>query len=134
MAFVRSSEHFSESELACKCGQPDCQDEGMNEDFMADLETLRIDLDQGMIINSAMRCVKHPIEAKKIATGKSPGGAHTKGCAVDIKPRNGHQQYEILWLAFELGFEGIAIETRFIHIDKYAALDARQGLTMSWAY
>lgn len=134
MEYVTSSEHFSENELRCKCGRYDCQGRGMNGDFMDDLEILRVQYAKGMVINSAERCVKHPIEAEKIANGKSTGGAHTKGCAVDVSVSSSADRYQLLKLAFALGFEGIALENKFVHIDKYANLDVRGGQPMTWVY
>ena len=134
MEYVKSSEHFSEQELQCKCGSDDCQAKGMNSDFVADLEELRTQYGKGMVINSAERCVKHPIEAKKIVSGKSPGGAHTKGCAVDVAVSNSADRYQLLKLAFTFEFDGIALENKFIHLDKYAELAARAGRPMTWVY
>ena len=134
MRYIKSSEHFSLAELRCKCGRDDCEAKGMNSDFMNNLEILREQYGKGMVINSAERCVKHPIEAKKISTGKSSGGAHTKGCAVDVSVQNSADRYQLLKLAFALGFDGIAVEGLFLHLDKYADLAARVGQPMTWVY
>ena len=133
MKYVKSSEHFSKNELACKCKKTDCEAKGMNSDFIEALEKLRVQYNKGMIINSAERCVKHCIEAKKIAKGKSPG-AHTKGCAVDISVTNSVDRHQLLELVYKLEFEGIGIGGTFIHIDKFAELEARKEESMTWVY
>ena len=132
--YLQASEHFSKNELQCKCGHPNCKGRGMNADFMNDLETLRVQYGKGMIINSAERCVKHCIEAKKIKKGRLPG-AHAKGAAVDVRVTDSGDRYRILQLALALGFEGIAVGKNFLHLDKYANLDGRgENPCRTWVY
>jgi uncharacterized protein YcbK (DUF882 family) len=68
-----------------------------------------------MRITSGFRCAQHPIEAKKIKPG-----AHSSGCACDVGVE-GQDAYQLLKLAFELGFTGIGVQqkgsSRFIHLD-----------------
>ena len=130
---VRRTTHFSQNELQCRCGTDRCEDQGMNADFMEVLEQLRELHGQGMIVKSAMRCVHHCIEAKKIAAG-GQGGAHTKGCAVDISVKNSADRYQILKHAFALKFDGIGVNAKFIHLDKFANLEKRAGKPRTWTY
>jgi zinc D-Ala-D-Ala carboxypeptidase len=103
--------NFSEKEFACShTGECD-----MREDFLDALQTMRGIYDKPMTITSGYRHPTHPIEAKK-----SSPGAHTTGCAADIAC-SGAEAYELLQIAFELGFTGIGVSqkgsARFIHLD-----------------
>ena len=73
--------------------------------------------DKPMTITSGYRDPKHPIEARK----EKPG-THTTGLAADIAC-NGQDAYDILQIAFELGFSGIGVQqkgsARFIHLDMW---------------
>jgi len=96
----------------------DCQRTGennMQHDFMMKLQALRTEFGKPLIITSGFRSVKHSIEAKK-----NKAGAHTTGLAVDLGV-NRKDAYEVLKLAFELGFTGIGVNqkgnARFIHLD-----------------
>ena len=42
---------------------------------------------------------------------------HNKGLAVDIAKPQGEKAYTILKLAIQLGFTGIGVSNRFIHLD-----------------
>ena len=96
----------------------DCKHSGKNEmkpDFMAMLQDLRTKYGKPMRITSGYRHESHPIEAKK-----SRPGAHATGQAADIGVDRG-DAYEVLKLAFEIGFTGVGIQQkgggRFIHLD-----------------
>ena len=108
--------NFTFAEMRCK-ETGICK---MDSAFMDKLQTLRTEVGFPMRITSAYRDVKHSIEAKKIADGKSKGGSHTKGCAVDIKIQ-GIQAVVLLKEALNIGFKGFGISqtggNRFIHLD-----------------
>lgn len=103
--------NFSEKEFKCQ----HCQADGIKEEVVAKLQTLRTKYGKPMKITSGYRCPQHPIEAKK-----SVPGAHALGLAADIGV-DGPDAYRVLQLAFELGFTGIGVQQkstgRFIHLD-----------------
>lgn len=108
--------NFTYAEMRCKESFI-CK---MDDEFMDKLQTLRENVGFPLYITSAYRDVTHSIEAKKIEEGKSKGGTHTLGCAVDIKIQ-GAQAVVLLKKALEIGFTGFGIsqtgKNRFIHLD-----------------
>lgn len=97
----------------------DCKETGENEmqaEFMDKLQALRVRYGKPMRITSGYRSPKHSIEAKK-----TQPGSHAQGVACDIAC-SGYEAYEIVKIAFELGFSGIGISqkasgSRFVHLD-----------------
>ncbi len=104
--------NFTRKEMACRCG---CNSEGIQPVLMDKLQELRTRYGKPMTITSGYRCPKHPAEATKTTPG-----AHALGLAADIGVQ-GAEAYEVLKLAFELGFTGIGVQQkgsgRFIHLD-----------------
>ena len=103
--------NFSKEEFTCKhTGKNE-----MKPEFMSMLQELRNRYGKPIRITSGYRDKTHPIEAKK-----SNPGAHATGQAADIGVDRG-EAYEILRLAFEIGFTGVGIQQkgggRFIHLD-----------------
>ena len=82
---------------------------------MGKLQAFRMQYGKPMRITSGYRCPEHPLEAKK-----SKPGAHASGLACDVGV-DGQEAYDILKLAFQLGFKGIGVNQkgtgRFIHLD-----------------
>jgi len=103
--------NFTAKEMACQ----HCGADGIKPELMDKLQELRIRYGKPMRITSAYRCPKHPIEAPKTVPG-----AHALGLAADVGVQ-GAEAYEVLKLAFELGFTGIGVQQkgsgRFIHLD-----------------
>ena len=103
--------NFSKKEFDCT----HCGANQMTPAFMAKLQALRTKYGKPLRITSGFRCAQHPIEAKKIKPG-----AHASGCACDVGV-DGQQAYEVMKIAFELGFTGIGVNQktsgRFIHLD-----------------
>jgi zinc D-Ala-D-Ala carboxypeptidase len=103
--------NFSESEFNCT----HCGENHMKAGFLERLQKLRTKRGKAMRVTSGYRCPEHPIEARK-----SKPGAHASGQAADIGC-TGQEAYEIMKLAFELGFTGIGVSqkgsTRFVHLD-----------------
>jgi uncharacterized protein YcbK (DUF882 family) len=100
-------------------GEFDCKEtgeNGMQPEFMAKLQALRMEYGRPMTITSGYRSPKHSKEVKKA----SPGW-HTKGLAVDIACHS-NAAYEIVRLAMKHGFTGIGVSqrdgiARFVHLD-----------------
>tara|TARA_R110000822_G_scaffold83575_1_gene196756 strand:- start:286 stop:663 length:378 start_codon:yes stop_codon:yes gene_type:complete len=107
--------NFSEEEFACS-ETGECK---MSAAFMKKMQELRDVYGNPMTITSGYRSPKHSIEASK-PTGKL--STHARGCAADIAC-NGQQAYEIMKLAFQLGFTGIGVSqkgsARFVHLDTF---------------
>jgi len=103
--------NFTKVEFDCT----HCGANQMTPAFMSKLQALRIKYGKPMRITSGFRCAQHPIEAKKATPG-----AHASGCACDVGVE-GQDAYQLLRLAFELGFTGIGVQqkgsSRFIHLD-----------------
>lgn len=97
-----------------------CRHTGKNEmkhEFMLLLEQLRREYGKPLKVSSGYRHPSHPAERKKTISG-----AHTSGQACDLAV-SGANAYEVLKIAFKLGFNRIGVQqkgdikTRFIHLD-----------------
>lgn len=100
--------HFSNKEVACHhCGAL-----GLTPEMKEKLDALRETLGRPVVLTSAYRCPKHPIEKRK----KTPG-THAQGIAVDIKVDTVKEVSEIVRVARSLGFQGLGIADTFVHID-----------------
>jgi uncharacterized protein YcbK (DUF882 family) len=117
--------HFSDDELACKCG---C---GMlpQADFMAKVEKLRVKAGFPFPVTSGARCPKH----NNAVSGTGLIGPHTTGRAIDIAVSRA-QAHRLLVLACAAGFTGIGVNqkgnNRFIHLDDLET-SARPAI---WSY
>lgn len=105
--------NFSEAEFTCSHSGK-CE---MQASFMDKLQALRTAHGKAMTVTSGYRHETHPVEAEK-----DRPGIHTMGLAVDIAC-GGSDAYNIMRLAFELGFTGIGVaqsgRNRFLHLDTY---------------
>lgn len=121
-------EHFSPSEMMCRCG---CGQTVVDREFMDRLEALRADYGKAMPVTSGYRCPKHNQSVS--STGAT--GPHTTGRAVDIAVRGFDDVTLLICLARTHGFTGIGInqkgEGRFIHLDDLAEPYPRPSL---WTY
>jgi len=100
--------NFSKSEF-------DCRHTGENEmkhEFMQMLQTLRTRYGRPMRVNSGYRSPRHPVEARK----GHANGEHTQGLCADIAVSTSQERFEILRLAFELGFTRIGFHAGFLHL------------------
>ncbi|MDT4866457.1 Peptidase M15 [compost metagenome] len=122
--------NFGYHELRCKCGRCGSDGREMDATFMGHLQQLRDLYGKPLVITSAFRCRRHPVEAKKAAPG-----AHSLGLAVDIACR-GADAVAILRLATTLPFTGFGISqrgnARFIHLDTGSAPQLPRP--MIWSY
>ena len=104
--------HFTDAELACRCG---C---GMlpAPDFIEKIEALRLLAGFPLIVTSAARCAAHNRAVSE--TGDS--GPHTTGRAIDISVQ-GAQAYRLAQLALAVGITGIGVKQmgagRYLHLD-----------------
>jgi zinc D-Ala-D-Ala carboxypeptidase len=93
----------------------DCKHTGANEmkhEFMVKLQELRSKYNKPISIESGYRHPSHPVEARKNHTN----GEHTKGLCADILVRNSSDRFQLLKLAFEMGFTRIGFHKSFLHL------------------
>lgn len=107
--------HFSKAELQCHCG---CHKTKMDPDFLVKLEDLRRAFNKPISPSSAYRCPSNNTKISK--TGQN--GPHTTGKAIDI-PVSGEDAYDLVQLAFLVGFSGIGISQRGPHKKRFIHLD-----------
>ena len=122
--------NFDRSELLCThCGEFATHPESLDK-----LQALRTRYGKPLAVTSAYRCARHPIEAKKVAPG-----AHATGRAFDLRAI-GSEAYQIIRLAYEVGFTGIGVsqrggQPRFIHLDDCpVGMDSGIVRPMVWGY
>ena len=111
--------HFNLSEFDCK----ETGENKMCSEFLQRLDLLREACGFAFVITSGYRSLKHSAEAKK-----EKGGTHTKGIAADIAVHNGAQRRAIVEAAISLGFNGIGIHDKFVHVD------TRKSTRVLWCY
>lgn len=120
--------HFSDSELACKCG---C---GMlpQPDFMDKIERVRVKYGKPMLVTSGARCPAH--NAEESSTGLD--GPHTTGRALDVAA-SGADALKLILLAVAEGITGIGVSqkgnSRFLHFDDLPG-DAKHPRPFIWSY
>lgn len=106
------SEHFTSDEFACPCGT--CAGGWIQPELVAKLEQLRARWGRYIKILSGYRCANH----NRKESG-AVGSLHLTGFAADIftSPMTGHDIYELVKLAIELGFGGIGVRGHALHLD-----------------
>jgi len=105
----------------------DCQETGeneMQEAFLLKLDHLREVCGFPFTITSGYRSPNHSLERKK----PNGGGTHTRGIAADIAVSGGSQRYQIQKHAYALGFTGIGVHRKFVHVD------IRDDNPVAWPY
>lgn len=115
------SEHFSRSELACRCGCNRCV---IKQELLSLLGKIRSLVESPIFINSGYRC---PTHNKKV--GGVPNSWHTQGVAADIrqtKYSNSVFHAKVLrayreGILTELG--GLGLYSGRIHVDVHKSKD-----------
>lgn len=105
-----TAKYFSESEFR-KCS-PACSLQDMNQRFMWKIDKAREIAGIPFVLNSAFRTKAH-----ELAHGRTGTGAHTSGCAVDIRCNSDENRYKIITALLEVGFNRIGIGKTYIHVD-----------------
>lgn len=117
--------YFKTEEFACKC----CGISVMNTEFLEKLDELRHRYGKPLVVSSGYRCPKH----NKKVSDTGANGPHTTGKAADLAV-NREEAYNVLKIAFELGFTGIGVAQkgtgRFIHLDTITGA----GRPTVWSY
>lgn len=100
--------YFTDVEHACQhCGKV-----GITQRLGEKLDQLRAALGRPLTLTSGYRCDEHPIEKRK-----AKAGTHAQGTAVDIKYSTVRELLSIIKEARRLGFKGLGIHHKFVHID-----------------
>ena len=104
------TKNFSVKEMECPC----CNACEMDDEFMRNLQEIRIECGFGFRVNSAYRC-----EEYNNKVSNNTRGQHAKGQAVDISIKDRYKRYALLKEAIASGyFKDIAISKTFIHLGK----------------
>jgi len=107
---MSNSKHFSDKELACRCG---CGKNEVEPEFLEVLEALRLIYNKPMKVTSGFRCRAH-----NDRVGGHPYSSHCEGLAVDIAVPNSAIRHQLLWSIMHAGeFDGVGIAATFIHLD-----------------
>lgn len=115
---MQLTKDFSTDEMKCPC----CNRCVMNPGFMAALQTLRTLWNKPIKITSGFRCESHNEAVGGVLDSQHPKG-RAADCVVDAADR-----YAFIKLAIEIGFRGVGVASRFVH------LDTREGTPAFWKY
>lgn len=119
-----TSKNFGLNELRCHCAKCNRKVEhNLQRSALDKLQELRELYGAPLSLSSSYRCSQHPSEKKKVKPGQ-----HNAGTAFDIRVTDGAMAYNIMKLAFQLGFTGIALGEGFVHVD------TRKSIPVSWRY
>jgi uncharacterized protein YcbK (DUF882 family) len=111
------SEHFSRSELSCKCDN-DCGFDTVDQRLIRVVEQIRTFYNRSMIVHSACRCPQH-----NEAVGGAKNSQHLFAKAMDfhISGMNSIEDNERIarWIDENvlMGTGGIGIYHNFVHVD-----------------
>ena len=128
--------YFTPEEVACQCGAPDCiwatassaaaaftVSPLSRQTIIAVADHIRDKCEFPLIVNSALRCPKHPREVAKYALrGKHWRSSHSSGWAIDIRMPDTFREQEKLFfhvnrMFFHSHLAAVGIHDRFLHID-----------------
>ena len=115
------TKNFSQVEIACTCGHPQCKGGGrISPALMKWLQDMRAAV--GPIrITSGVRCQQHPETTKRPTSSHVPRDLDDLdgrvGHAVDIAARGSGRRYRLLAAAIRAGFNRIGVGQSFLHLD-----------------
>lgn len=134
MKLYGSGSRFTTEEFECKCG---CgfgsKESDISRELIEKLNILRKHYGRALYVNSGARCRKYNDSKAVKGNMRSAHLPHTQTgqCrGVDLRVRYGSERYDILKLAFALGWERIGIAKSFVHLD--VAWDLPKEVT--WLY
>ena len=115
------TKNFSQSEIACTCGHPQCKGGGrISPALMKWLQDMR-DAVGPIRITSGVRCQQHPETTKRPTSSHVPRDLADLdgrvGHAVDIAARGSGRRYRLLAAAIRAGFNRIGVGKSFLHLD-----------------
>lgn len=103
--------YFKWSEFDCP-SEPGSGEKYFDRGIAQLLDVMRARFGRPIVITSAYRSQAHNAKIRG-----APNSWHAKGKAVDIRCVDKATRYQLVALAFELGFKGIEICDRHIHLD-----------------
>lgn len=118
-----TAKYFSEREFQ-KC-VPACSLQNMQQHTMDRLDRARMMAGIPFVLNSAYRSRKY-----ELAKGRTGTGAHTSGCAVDIRCNSDANRYKIVEALLLAGFTRIGIGKTYVHADD----DITKTQNVIWHY
>ena len=129
---LKLSKHFTQLEVACKCGR--CKGgTKISPDLMTRLQAMR-DAAGPIRITSGVRCRKHPESLTRPTSSHVPndlGDVEGKvGHAVDIAARGSGRRFRLLAAAIAADFTRIGIGKTFLHLDN----DYKKSQGVIWDY
>ena len=119
-----ATKNFTDDELRCQCGCGQVNPNPLFKVLMGKVQELRDMYGKALTVTSAYRCPEHPMEANKPKSGQHSIAAIDLGVS-----RMG--AYEVLRLAFSMGFTGIGVNQKGDH--RFIHLDIRESPTV-WSY
>ncbi len=108
--------YFSDEELACKCGRPQCDAVAMDMETLVKLNGLRLEFGQAMTINSGRRCKWYNAQPSVKGEVRSQ---HLLGKAVDVHCPDGIYMRRLIQLAIKHGMS-FGVKKRMVHLDTRA--------------
>ena len=118
-----TAKHFKESEF--KACSPSCSLQDMKQHTMDKLDAARELAGIPFVLNSAYRS---PAWERK--RGRTGTGAHTTGCAVDIRCNTSANRIKIVSALLDVGFRRIGIGKTYVHVDD----DPAKTQNVMWHY
>ena len=105
-------QYFTEDEFTCPC----CGKAKMKKKFVEKIDLLRYlyELPIEISTGGGYRC-----KAYNLTAGGSDDSPHMRGLAVDIKCSNAVSRAKLLEIIYFIGFYGIGIYDKHIHLDDY---------------
>ena len=118
-----TAKYFNESEF--KACSPSCSLQDMKQHTMEKLDAAREMAGIPFVLNSAYRSTQWDK-----SNGRSGTGAHTTGCAVDIRCNTNSNRLKIVMACLAVGFRRIGIGKTYIHVDD----DPAKTPNVMWHY
>ena len=121
----------TDPKLLCTCGHPDCDKRSVDQKTLKQVQLVRDDLGEGMIIMSGGRCLNHPDEVAKTARGII--GDHPLCVAVDVRCNSKSLETKLKVLAGRHGATRVAGSAKagFIHM---AWTETNRRDVPTWSY
>ena len=126
MISTRNFNPDDDVKLLCTCGHADCDRRSVNQFTLNQVQRVRDDYGQSMIITSGGRCSNHPNEITKA----SPGD-HQKQYTVDVFYDTILQRNKLMVLAGRHGATRVAYGKTFVHM---AWTPTRDRSVPTWQY
>lgn len=118
-----TAKYFKESEF--RVCVPSCSLQNMQQHTIDKLDAAREMAGIPFVLNSAYRSKKW-----ELSKGRTGTGAHTQGCAVDIRCNTDENRMKIISALLAVGFRRIGVAKTYIHADD----DPKKKQNLIWLY